>query len=228
MVYVDGAYGARSRRATRARRELFDGWTRTDSVSLDPHKWLYAPVARAASSYASLSVRARPSPRRRGYIKVFEQARTRRLLSGIWHGAIATVPRAPVWAASLLTARAACGLDCRGLRARRAHGRVISDSEDFELLAPTTLGICCFRYVPQGAPRAERLRDAKLARTLSSVDVDCAHHATRPARRSGLLINASLRGRFALRASITNFRTTAATSITLDAVRDAASELEKE
>src|ERR1043165_618517 len=41
--HVDGAYGAPGVLDER-KRHLFDGLERADSVSLDPHKWLYVPV----------------------------------------------------------------------------------------------------------------------------------------------------------------------------------------
>src|SRR4029453_2106850 len=41
--HVDGAYGAPGI-LDRGKRELFAGLESADSVSLDPHKWLYVPV----------------------------------------------------------------------------------------------------------------------------------------------------------------------------------------
>lgn len=42
-LHVDGAYGAFSALAPSA-KHLFAGMERADSVSLDPHKWLYSSV----------------------------------------------------------------------------------------------------------------------------------------------------------------------------------------
>ena len=41
--HVDGAYGAPGI-LDPGKTHLFDGLKRADSVSLDPHKWLYVPV----------------------------------------------------------------------------------------------------------------------------------------------------------------------------------------
>jgi len=41
--HVDGAYGAPGAMVDSMRR-LFDGMERADSLSLDPHKWLYTPI----------------------------------------------------------------------------------------------------------------------------------------------------------------------------------------
>ena len=41
--HVDGAYGAPGAMVD-SKRRLFDGMERADSLSLDPHKWLYTPI----------------------------------------------------------------------------------------------------------------------------------------------------------------------------------------
>ncbi|HVF67916.1 MAG TPA: pyridoxal-dependent decarboxylase, partial [Pyrinomonadaceae bacterium] len=41
--HVDGAYGALAASAE-SKRALFEGIEEADSVSLDPHKWLYTPL----------------------------------------------------------------------------------------------------------------------------------------------------------------------------------------
>jgi glutamate/tyrosine decarboxylase-like PLP-dependent enzyme len=78
-------------------------------------------------------------------------------------------------------------------------GEVISAAADFELLAPVELSICCFRYVPDRG-----LSDAELNQlnALLMERVQKGGHA--------YLSNATVHGRFALRACITNFRTTKA------------------
>ena len=42
--HVDGAYGGVRRRGPRARRTTCAGSREADSVAVDPHKWLYAPL----------------------------------------------------------------------------------------------------------------------------------------------------------------------------------------
>jgi glutamate/tyrosine decarboxylase-like PLP-dependent enzyme len=109
---------------------------------------------------------------------------------------------------------------------------LVSASDDFELLAPTTLGICCFRYVPASARRELEVAEDEEARARVNARLDDLNaRIVQRIQRGGVayLSNATLRGRFALRASITNFRTTRRDiELTLDAVRNAASEFEEE
>ena len=41
--HIDGAYGALAA-LDETKRPLFRGLERADSISLDPHKWLYVPI----------------------------------------------------------------------------------------------------------------------------------------------------------------------------------------
>ena len=89
---------------------------------------------------------------------------------------------------------AAIGEDIR-LAAHLAE--VVAAAEDFELLAGPALSICCFRHAPTDLD--EPALDAHNERILQAF-----------AQRDGrvYLSNATVDGRFALRACITNFRTT--------------------
>jgi aromatic-L-amino-acid decarboxylase len=105
----------------------------------------------------------------------------------------------------------------------------VSAAEDFELLAPVELSICCFRYVPRTlrerlAAEDERERD-RINAELDDLNARIMHRVQRGGR--AYLSNATLRrGRYALRACITNFRTTSEDIIkTLEIVREAAKEL---
>jgi len=99
----------------------------------------------------------------------------------------------------------------------RLHGRArVGEREEFELSAPVTLSICCFRYVPpvlalQGDER-ERYLDALNARVMTEIQLDGRAYCS----------NAVLRERFVLRACIVNFRTEAGD---VDALLDLAAEL---
>ena len=109
---------------------------------------------------------------------------------------------------------------------------LVRDADDFELMAPVSLGICCFRYAPAGARREleEARSEDERERLNARLDGLNARVMQRVQRGGAAYVsNASLRGRFALRASITNFRTTRRDlRVTLDAVRAAAREVEKE
>jgi glutamate/tyrosine decarboxylase-like PLP-dependent enzyme len=98
-------------------------------------------------------------------------------------------------------------------------------------MAPVVLGICCFRHVPEAARRGLEAADEEgRARVNAELD-ELNARVMRRVQRGGeaYISNADLRGRFALRASITNFRTTRRDiDLTLDIVRRAAGEVGKD
>ena len=94
-------------------------------------------------------------------------------------------------------------------------GEVVSEAEDFELLAPVELSICCFRYVPEPGMSDAELNELN-ERIMALVQKGGRAYVS----------NATVNGRFALRACITNFRTTKADiDETFAAIRDAAQSL---
>jgi aromatic-L-amino-acid/L-tryptophan decarboxylase len=101
----------------------------------------------------------------------------------------------------------------------------IEAAEDFELVAPVELSICCFRYVPAEARRALINADDETRMRIEADVNELNERITHAVQRGGraYVSNAVLRGRFALRACIINFRTTRRDiDLTLDIIRDAA------
>ena len=96
----------------------------------------------------------------------------------------------------------------KDLQCARCFESLIQNSDDFEMLAPVELSIFCFRHLPlqlRNIPADEnerRVRDEKLdlhnERLLLALQRD----------GSSYLSNARLRGRFALRGCVMNYRTT--------------------
>jgi glutamate/tyrosine decarboxylase-like PLP-dependent enzyme len=226
--HVDGAYGALAASAP-SRRRLFEGLTLADSVSLDPHKWLYTPVdCGCLLLRRPSSARAAFADAHANYVGVFEREEAESFAFWDYGLELSRPFRAlKVWAMlryhGARRVAASIAEDCE-LAARL--GEMVREAEDFELLAPVTLGICCFRYVPPDARRelaeagSDEEREA-VERRLDELNARLMHSI----QRGGVayLSNATLRGRFALRASITNFRTTRRDlAVTLDAVRRAA------
>ncbi|HEX7176246.1 MAG TPA: aminotransferase class I/II-fold pyridoxal phosphate-dependent enzyme [Pyrinomonadaceae bacterium] len=229
--HVDGAYGALAR-LDPTKRALFDGLAEADSVSLDAHKWLYAPLdcgclilrypERARAAFAGTEEQ---------YIKVYEQQDDEAFAFWDYGLELSRPFRAlKVWAMlryyGVARIGAAIAEDC-ALAEYMAER--VGMAEDFELLAPVTLGICCFRYVSADARRALDAATESAARASVNARLDDLNERVmQRVQRGGeaYLSNASLRGRFALRASITNFRTTRRDiDLTLDVVRRVAREL---
>jgi glutamate/tyrosine decarboxylase-like PLP-dependent enzyme len=208
-LHVDGSYGALAAQAPRVAGAM-RGLARADSLSLDPHKWLFAPL-----DVGCLLVRDQAALRRAfsegaGYIDVVadrdmsefaywdhgpELSRRFRALK-IWvllkvHGARAI--QAAIDDNIAVAAHLAARIDA---------------SADFERLAPAPLSIVCFRY-KQGD-------DAFNKRLMVEVQRDGESYVS----------NATVNGRFALRACIVNFRTRAEDVETLlDTIRRVASRM---
>jgi aromatic-L-amino-acid/L-tryptophan decarboxylase len=209
--HVDGAYGAPGS-LDASRRHLFAGIERADSVSLDPHKWLYVPLDAGCLLFRDeTAARLAFTAGDADYIKVLEENPDESFAFWDYGMELSRRFRAlKIW----LTLRfygveriAAAIRDDNSLAQYLAER--IEQSEDFELLAPVELSICCFRYVPI------QLR-AKLAVSPSEAqeveqELDALNQrAMLTVQRGGeaYVSNATIRGKFALRACITNFRTT--------------------
>ena len=229
--HVDGAYGALAA-LDPAKRHLFAGLEEADSLSLDPHKWLYTPLGCGCLLLREPErARAAFSGTEEDYIKIYERQPEEAF--AFWdYGVELSRPFRALKVWMMLRCYgvrrvAACVAEDNALAAYLA--RRVEESEEFELLAPVTLGICCFRYVPpdlrgelqtlQNAPGDGRSHD--IEERLNELNARVMHAVQRGGR--AYVSNALLRGRFALRASVTNFRTTRRDlDTTLAAVRDAA------
>jgi aromatic-L-amino-acid/L-tryptophan decarboxylase len=219
--HVDGAYGALAASAA-TKRALFKGLDEADSVSLDPHKWLYTPLDCGCLLYREPGVaRAAFAGTEEGYIKIFEQGEDE--AHAFWdYGVELSRPfRAlKVWAIlCYYGARRVGEAIAEDCSMAEYMAERVGASEEFELMAPVTLGICCFRYAPRDIRRGPEESEAKLD--------ELNERVMRRVQRGGeaYVSNAVLRGRFALRASVTNFRTTRRDiDLTLEAVRRAGNE----
>lgn len=238
--HVDGAYGALAA-STESKRALFKGIEEADSVSLDPHKWLYTPLGVGCLLFRNLArAGAAFAWTEDAYIKIFKRAsedvpeHVMDEAFAFWdYGIELSRPfRAlKVWATLSYygAKRVAAAIEEDCAMAEYMAERVRA-SEDFELLAPVTLGICCFRYASPAARRElEAAADDEERRRINMQLGRLNAHVLLTVQHGGeaYVSNADLRGLFALRASITNYRTTRRDiDLTLEVIRRAAREWE--
>lgn len=194
-MHVDGAYGAL---AAMAVPERFEGLALADSLSMDAHKWLYQPVdcgvllfrdasaARRAFSFSGDYVRTMSSDAVEGFAFFDESMELSRR-------ARALKPWLSVRYHGLRAFREAIHKDLENAQRLAEHVRA---EPALELLAPVPLSAVCFRYTGD-VPEPER--DAFNAKLMARLN----------ARGRAYLSNATLSGRFALRACFVNHRTTA-------------------
>jgi glutamate/tyrosine decarboxylase-like PLP-dependent enzyme len=215
--HVDGAYGAPGALDER-KKHLFAGLDRADSVSLDPHKWLYVPVDAGCLLFREAdATRAAFSTEDADYIKT--HGYTDEEAFAFWDYGVELSRRfraLKVWMTlQYYGSRRIANAISEDIALAAYLGEIVSSADDFELLAPVELSICCFRYVPKGSTS-----DAELDR-LNERIMEMVQKGGR-----AYLSNATVNGKFALRACITNFRTTKADiEETIAAVREAAETL---
>jgi len=193
--HIDGAYGALAAMADRGK---FSGMELADSISLDPHKWLYQPLdcgcllyrspdaAQRAFSHSGDYARSLSADPIEGFV-FFEESmelsrRFRALklwLSLRYHGVAAF--------------RKSIAKD---LTQARRLAKAIAQEPELELLAPVELSAVCFRY---------RGRQAQSEEELGRFNFELLKRVV--ARGHVYLSNASPRGKFSLRACIVNHRT---------------------
>ena len=202
-LHIDGSYGALAAQSPHvggAMRAL----GRADSMSLDPHKWLYAPVDVGCLLVRDPSALRAAFSEGAGYIDVVadhdmsdyaywdhspELSRRFRALK-IWF---------------VLKVHGARGIQQAidsNIDVARHLAQTVEASSDFELMAPTPLSIVCFRYVGGGGNPS-----------VGSPEIDAFNKRLMlEVQRDGdsYLSNATIGGRFVLRACIVNFRTTRA------------------
>ena len=195
-MHVDGAYGALAAIAVPGK---FTGIDLVDSLSLDPHKWLYQPLdcgcllyrdvntAHAAFAHTGDYAKALTNDPVEGFaffeesLELSRRFRALRLwLSLRYHGVQAF--------------RAAIQKD---LDLAQRLAAAVAKQSDMEVLAPVELSAVCFRYTGTGS-RAED--------ELNRHNADILKRVVQGGRV--YLSNATLGGKFCLRACIVNHRTT--------------------
>lgn len=192
-LHVDGSYGALAAQSPHVGAAMA-GMGRADSLSLDPHKWLYAPLDAGCLLVRDAAALRRAFAEGAGYIDVIADRDMSEF--AYWdHGPeLSRRFRAlKIWfLLKIHGARAIQGAIDRNIEVARHLAAAIDASEDFERVAPAPMSIVCFRFKARADDFNKRLM----------VEV----------QRDGdaYVSNAIINGRFALRACIVNFRTTAA------------------
>jgi len=195
-MHVDGAYGAL---AAIAAPEKFVGLNFADSLSLDPHKWLYQPLDCGCVLYRD------PAPARAAFSHSGDYAKV--LTSDPIEG-FAFFEESMELSRRFRALRLWLSLRYHGLRSFRESiaknialaqrlADQISKRSELELMAPTDLSAVCFRHTPESKVN----------------DHDLNHHnvelLTKVVHRGRVyLSNAVLHEKFCLRACIVNHRTT--------------------
>jgi glutamate/tyrosine decarboxylase-like PLP-dependent enzyme len=198
--HVDAAYGGFAALTIRG-RELLAGIEHADSVVLDPHKWFYCPIEAGC-------VLVRESHLMRETFRILpdymqDVAREDREVNFCDYGLQLTrsFRALKIWMAvkTYGAARLRAVIDqCLDLTAYAAQ--LFAESPRFEIIAPPSLGVFTFRYVPQRLPAGDE-REAYLN------DFNDVLTARIIASRRLMLSSTRLDERHVLRLCILNHRT---------------------
>ncbi|MCB9597218.1 MAG: decarboxylase [Sandaracinaceae bacterium] len=146
-LHVDGAYGAAARLSPRAREQLH-GFALVDSLSLDPHKWLFTPYECGLVLVQDGAALARTFAQPADYLddvgsddepdlqdQGIQLTRSLRALK-VWM-------TFQVFGADAIAA----AID-RGVAQAERVGRRVEAMPGWQLACPPSLAICAFRYAP--------------------------------------------------------------------------------
>lgn len=196
--HVDGAYGGFAILTTEGRK-TFEGIEEADSVTLDPHKWLFQP-------YEAGCLMVRDTRTLEDAFRILPEYLQDATLGA---GQVNFADRGIQLTRGFRALKIWMSIQMLGLKAfregiqqgidlaRKAESYVLA-SDRLEMLGAAALGVICFRYrPPRGVSEPEMLEE--LNRAIQNEIVD-----------SGLAMMSStrLRGEFSLRLAILNYRST--------------------
>lgn len=208
--HVDGSYGGFAALAPSV-KPLFKGIERADSVSLDPHKWLFLPVDCGCVLYREPETARAAFSHTADYIRVVEKDDEAFAFWDYTPELSRRFRALKVWMMfrHVGTRKLSEAVEQNNRCAQYLEKRV-KESADFEMMAPVELSIFCFRFVPPEMRAALENADAETAAKINA-ELDALNEQIMIALQhdgSSYLSNASVKGRFALRGCIINYRTT--------------------
>jgi len=196
--HVDGAYGALAAVAPDA-AALFNGLGEADSLAVDPHKWLYAPIEAGCTLVRDVSKLRDAFSYHPAYYHFGVEATNYFDLGPQNSRGFRALK---VWLALQQVGREGYAqMISDDMRLSRAMYESVSKHPELEAMTQG-LSIATFRYVPAGLDRA----DESVAKYLNELNQELLTRL----QQSGeaYLSNAVIGGKYALRACIVNFRTT--------------------
>jgi glutamate/tyrosine decarboxylase-like PLP-dependent enzyme len=197
-LHGDGAFGAAAVLSERGRAALA-GLDRVDSLTLDPHKWLFQPIECGSLLVRNLKHLRSTFHERPEYLRDIDADRTDEEVNfcdlgpQLTRGFRALKLWMSVQVFGLAAIRAAIA---RGIALAEFAERLLRAEPVWEVVTPAQLGVVTFRYVPRGRSASEVDEiNAGIART--SLDDGFAVTST-----------TNLKGRSVLRLCTINPRTT--------------------
>jgi aromatic-L-amino-acid decarboxylase len=203
-LHVDAAYAGSAGIVPELRPLIMDGCHRADSLTLNPHKWLFTPFDLSVLYCRRIEVLHRAFSLVPEYLRTPESE-----TGGVRNGADYGVQLGRRFR-SLKLWMILRYFGHEGLAARiREHCRLarlfaswVEESPDWELLAPVPLSVVCFRARPSKEKETDAERDVRL----DALNEQLMHAAN--ATGSIFISHTRLNNKFTLRLAVGNIRTT--------------------
>lgn len=145
-LHVDCAYGGGALAAPSV-RHLFDGVEKADSITIDPHKWLFSPYDCGAVIYRDIELAKKAHSQKGAYLDIFKdegaqgfnpadyQIQLTRRLRGL-----------PLWFSLAMhgTDKYRWAIE-RGIELAQKAARMIKKNDNLELVRPASLSVVLFK-----------------------------------------------------------------------------------
>ena len=212
-LHADAAYGGFAMLSSSGRDHLA-GLSLADSVALDPHKWLFAPLDVGCVLVRDPAALARAFGYSAEYVDVIATPAMSDYAFWNYGPELTRRFRAlKVWMTLRCYGTRALGEAIeRNITLARRLGDMVDRDPDLERLAPVPLSIVCFRYLRQ-ADRTRLQHPDERQRRQAQDEVNRLNRELMVAVQTGgeaYLSNTMIGDAFALRACIVNYRTTEA------------------
>lgn len=155
-LHVDGAYGAAACLSERGRK-LLAGIERADSLSLDPHKWLFQPFEIGCVIARDARLLKKTFHTMAGYLEDTKRAEEEEINYYDYGVQLTRGFRALKLWLSIKTFGAAAFREAinRGFEMAEFAENILRQSGPWRIVTPATMGIVTFRYVAEGRSENE-------------------------------------------------------------------------
>lgn len=144
--HVDAAYGGGALAAPSV-RHLFNGIERADSITIDPHKWLFSPYDCGAVIYKNMEVAAEAHSQKGSYLEIFKDEGARGFNPSDYQIQLTRRLRGmPLWFSLAMhgTEKYKVSIE-KGIQLAQIAAKKVEETDFLELVRPASLSVVLFR-----------------------------------------------------------------------------------
>ncbi|WP_081212157.1 pyridoxal phosphate-dependent decarboxylase family protein [Salegentibacter sediminis] len=145
-LHVDCAYGGGALAALSV-RDLFKGIERSDSITIDPHKWLFSPYDCGAVIYKDMELAKNAHSQKGAYLEIFKDEGARGFNPADYQIQLTRRVRGmPLWFSLAMhgTNKYRQAIE-RGIELAKIAEKKVKEDEHFELVRPSSLSVVLFK-----------------------------------------------------------------------------------